>query len=99
MGWGRHWFKEPKPEKPERRGPFTLFKDASARKQRAEAIFSNRARLEEAARLLRLSNECYCLQSATLVDAAIEVLDQGLQNLCRDKPRDRYKDPNAPDET
>jgi hypothetical protein len=86
--WGQRWFQQ-KVEKPDKRGPYTFFKDKATRKKRAEAIFTNRARLEEAARLLRTTGDHWCYQAATLVDAAIEALDEGLVNLSRDEPRDK----------
>lgn len=90
-GW-RNWLQAPKEPKPERKGPFTFWPDSLLRQGRAADILKNRATLEEAARQLRLSSDMYCLQAATLVDAAIETLDAGLVNLCKDKPKNKPSD-------
>ncbi len=95
MGWGSKWFQAPKEPRPERRGPFTIFKDAAMRKRRTAEIYRNRAYLEVAAEQLRLCSDPYCLHAATLVDAAIESLDEGLVNLAKDKPGDRAKFPRG----
>jgi hypothetical protein len=72
---------------------YTLYEDGEVRSKRADQIVVNRANLEEAARRLRLSSEGFCLHAALLVDAAIEALDLGLRNLCKDKPRRSPVDP------
>ncbi len=95
MGWRSNWFKPEKEPKPEKRGPYVIFKDTFMRPQRWEALKQNRALLEDAAQKLRTSDDGYCLQAASLVDAAIEVIDDGMANLCRKKPRKR---PNDKDE-
>ena len=74
-------------KKPRRVGDYEFYDDSTEREKRAESIISNRSNLEEAARRLRSSSDGFCLQAATLVDAAIEALDAGLSNLCEDKPR------------
>lgn len=87
---------EKKKAKPIRVAGYEFYDDEEEhfREKRAEFILDNRANLEEAARRLRLSSDGFCLEAATLVDAAIEALDDGMQNLCRDKPR---KSPTEPD--
>jgi hypothetical protein len=92
----RSWrnFLEPAaPKKPEKHGPYSVLPAHPGRTERAADIYANHARLEEAAAQLRLSSDLYCLQAATLVEAALEVLQEGLVNLCGKKPKNKPNDP------
>jgi hypothetical protein len=83
-----------KKAKPQTEVPdYVPYGDGPEREKRADVIVINRANLEEAARRLRLSSEGFCLHAALLVDCAIEALDLGLRNLCKDKPRRSPVDP------
>lgn len=65
-----------KKKKPEKRGPFTFFKDGKTRAQNWQTITTNRRKLVDIAEELRKSSAREILQAATLVDAAIETLDE-----------------------
>jgi len=78
---------EPKVKRGTKIGIYEYFTDNFNRQKRAQDIYAGIADLEEAARKLRLSSDGFVLHAATLVDAALEALHEGMVNLCEDKPR------------
>lgn len=67
----------PRSEKPDRRGPYTFFKDGKTRAENWAFLQEKHGKLERLAAELRQSNMKEALHAATLVDAAAEVLFEG----------------------